>query len=386
MKKALALAGLVSAFYAETAYSQAIPLHVDDGRPSLARTYDRGESDWYLAVPVIPYVGISDCTMLEDTYDLGMALLDLEAPEGDVLLNMDAYIDFAKTIIGLPHFEGHASVEDKINFGFFSKQLEFHGYVGGYGRADFVSRSLDEYAVDIDLENERFGINFGRPQTPFTGGAFADVGVGGNFVFPFTIGPILFRPSFGVGYRHREVAAPYISSDAAVYSAENIYYPDASEIRSFGDGFFFDMGLIVDFREAEHYTRPVLALSVDNLFSYMHYTENPLGLTAYDAPWINFGFEITPMGWFNIRADVLNIGGSPEYRFEIAKALEWGEFSAFARIHEQTLLGDFRDSFNLMAAFGNDYAQLRLYGSVDDDAAFGIGIQFGLGWKVGEFM
>lgn len=386
MKKTLAIAGLISAFYAQNAFSQVIPARVDDGRPSVARGYTQENGGWYLAVPIIPYIGVSDCTIFEDTYNLATALWDLEAPEGDILSNIEDYEAFAIAISTLPRVEGHVSIEDKINFGFFAEQLEFHGYVGGYGRADFISPGLDEYTANIDLENERVSIDFSRPQTPFISAGFADVGVGGDFVFPFSIGTVNFRSSFGIGYRHREVAAPYLTSDASVSGEENIHYPDTSEIRSFGDGFFANMGLTVDFREAETFTMPVLALYIDNLFSYVHYTENPLGLSAYDAPWVNLGFELTPMGWFSIRGDVLNLGGSPEYRLEIAKSLEWGEFSAFARIHEQTLLGDFRDSFNLMAALGNDYAQLRLYCSVDDDANLGIGIQFGIGWQVGKFM
>ena len=63
-----------------------------------------------------------------------------------------------------------------------------------------------------------------------------------------------------------------------------------------------------------------------------------------------------------------------------------GEFAAFVRIDERTLLGHYRDSFNIMAAFGNEYAQLRIYTSVDDKLDFGLGIQLGLGWRISEFM
>lgn len=394
MKKIAALAGLVSSLYAQNAVSQAIPTTVDDGRPYIARTNEgstpfletpNGE-DWYLAFPLTPYIGVNDCTIFGDIYNLATGLLNLDAPEGNILEESELFEAFAADINNLPRVNGSVSIENMIRFGAFTDDLIFHGYVGGYGRADFRSRGLDEYVVEYDLENELIWANFGRPQTAFEGMAIAELVAGGDFIVPFSIHNFNFRPSIGIGYRHREAASAFLTSDALVYSEDNVYYPDATEVRSYGDGLFLNMGLAVDFREVERYTRPVLALSVSNLFSYTHYTDNPLNLPEYDPLRINLGFEITPMGWFNIRADVLNLGNAPEYRFEVAKIIDWGEFSVFARIHEQTLLGDYRDSFNMMAAFGNEYGQLRLYGSVDGDANFGIGIQLGVGWRVSEFM
>lgn len=395
MKKLLALAGLVGSLYAQNAVSQVIPTTVDDGRPYLARTNEgstpfsdetaNGE-DWYLAFPLIPYIGVNDCTMFRDTYNLATGLLDLDMPEGNVLEDSELFEAFAADIDSLPIVNGSVSIENMIRFGTFTDDLIFHGYAGGYGRADFRSMGLDDYVIEFDLENELVWANFGRPQNVFQGMALAEIVAGGDFVIPFSIQDVNFRPSFGIGYRHREAAAAFLSSDALIYTPENVYYPELSEVRSYGDGLYINMGLAVDFREIEEYTRPVIALSVGNLFSYTHYTDNPLNMPEYDPMRVNLGFEITPMGWFNIRGDILNIGNSPEYRFEIAKIVDWGEFSAFVRIDEQTLLGNFRDSFNIMAAFGNEYGQLRLYGSVDDDFNFGIGMQLGVGWRVSEFM
>lgn len=386
MKKALALAGLIGSLYANNADSQEIPARVDDGRPYLTSIQQPTESDWYLTFPLIPYIYVSDCTIFRDAYPLATGLLDLDAPEGNLLEDSELFEDFADEINLLPRVSGSVSVEDLIKFGVFSEELNFHGYVGGWGRADFRSSGLDEYVVEFDLEQELIWANFGRPQTAFTGRAFADIVAGGNFVVPFDIFGIKLYPSLGIWYRHREAAAAYLTSDALVFSQDNIHYPDSSGVRSYGDGLFLNAGIAADFSAIEEYTRPVAAVSIDNLFSYIHYIDNPLNLPAYDPARLNIGLGISPMGWFDVRADILNIGEGAEYRFEIAKQLDWGEFAAFVRIDERTLLGHYRDSFNIMAAFGNEYAQLRIYTSVDDKLDFGLGIQLGLGWRISEFM
>lgn len=386
MKKIAALAGLVGSLYANNADSQEIPARVDDGRPSLTNIQEPTESNWYLTFPLIPYVYVSDCTIFRDVYPLATGLLDLDAPEGNVLENSELFEEFANEINLLPRVDSSVSVENLIRFGVFTDDVIFHGAVGGWGRADFRSSGLDEYVVEYDLEQELIWANFGRPQEAFIGAAYADLVAGGNFVIPFDILGVKLYPSLGIWYRHREAAYAYLTSDALVYSEDNVYYPDSSHVRSYGDGIFFNAGIAADFSAIEEYTRPVAAVSVDNLFSYTHYTDNPLNLPAYDDPRIGLGIGISPMGWFDIRANVVNIGGGAEYRLEIARRLDWGEFAAFVRIDERTLLGHYRDSFNIMAAFGNEYAQLRIYTSVDDNLDFGLGVQLGLGWRIAEFL
>ncbi|MDD4878608.1 MAG: hypothetical protein PHO02_06270 [Candidatus Nanoarchaeia archaeon] len=385
MKKALALAGLVTSLYAENAISQEIPARVDDGRPYLTSIQEPNESDWYLTFPLIPYIYVSDCTILRDAYPLASGLLDLDAPEGNILENRDMFEAFANEINELPRVNSSIAIENLVQFGLFTEYVNFHGSVGGWGRADLISRGLDEYAIEFNLEEESVWANFGKPQTAFFGRAYADIIAGGNFVIPSEIFGIKLYPSIGVWYRHREFASAYLASDALIYSGENVYYPGSSEVRSYGDGLFFNAGIIADFSAIEEYTRPVAAVSIDNFFSYTHYADNPLNLPAYDPARLNLGIGLSPMGWFDIRAEMLNIGEGAEYRFEIAKRLDWGEFAAFVRIDERTLLGHYRDSFNIMAAFGNDYAQLRIYTSVDDNFDFGLGIQLGVGWRISEF-
>ena len=86
----------------------------------------------------------------------------MDAPEGNLLEDSELFEDFADEINLLPRVSGSVSVEDLIKFGVFSEELNFHGYVGGWGRADFRSSGLDEYVVEFDLEQELIWANFGK--------------------------------------------------------------------------------------------------------------------------------------------------------------------------------------------------------------------------------
>ncbi|MFH1065100.1 MAG: hypothetical protein V1734_01180 [Nanoarchaeota archaeon] len=373
--------------YAADANAQAV--RNDDGRPSVARTWDErnyDETEWYLSVPVIPYTSFNDVSMFGETYDLAVGILDLKKPEGDILSSSDSFMNFADGINSLPRVNGNLAVNEMINFGILSEWFEVHAYGGGYSRADFRFSGLDEYTAAIDPATGMLGVDFGSEQTAFIGRGVADLLAGANLVVPVHIGDFILKPSIGFGYRHREFFAVSLTSDRIVTSGDSIHYPGDTPIRSYGDGWFMNAGLMADFSRWEHYTRPVAAISIENAYSEMYYAENPAGLPFIEPLKVNLGIELSPMGWFNVRADFLNVNNSAEYRVEIARRLDWAEFSVFGRLHEQTLLGDYRDSLNVMLGFGNEVAQVRLYGSMDRDINWGVGLQFGLGWRVNEFM
>lgn len=389
MKKALALAGLLGALTV-IPDANAQTVRNDDGRPSVARTWDQrnyDETQWYLSFPLIPDISFNNFMMFENTYDLAVGILDLDKPEGDILSSSESFEAFAEDINNLPHVNGNLAVNEMVNFGILSEWFEFHGYGGGISRVDFRFSGLNEdYIIATDPETGMLGVDFGSGQTAFIGRGIADLVAGGNMVVPVHISDFILKPWLGFGYRHREYFAASLTSDQIVMSEDNIHYPGDIPIRSYGDGWYMDAGLMADFSRWELYTRPVVAMSVQNLYSEMYYAENPAELPFNDLVKVNLGLEISPMGWFNVRADFLNVNNSPEYRLEIARRLDWAEFSLFGRLHEQTLLGDYRDSVNLMLGFGNNVARVNLYGSYDNNNAFGCGFIFGLGWRVNEFM
>ncbi len=389
MNKSLALTGLLAALTASPdANAQAV--RNDDGRPSLARTWDErnyDETEWYLSVPLIPYTGFNNVMMFGETYDLAVGIFDLTKPEGDILSSPESFEEFAVGINSLPRVDGNLALNEIINLGILSEWFELHAYGGGRGRGDFRFRGLDEdYSIVTDSETGMLGVDFGREQTAFRGLAVADLIAGGNIVVPVHISEFILKPWLGFGYTHREAFAASLTTDRIVTSGDSIHYPGDSPIRTYGDGWHMDLGLMADFSRWETYVRPVAAISIENAYSEMYYDENPLGLPFNDPLRVNVGLEISPMGWFNVRADFLNMSNSPEYRVEIARRLGWAEFSLYGRLNERTLLGDTRHSGNIMLGFGNDIAQVRLYGSYDNAGDFGVGLQFGLGYKVQEYM
>lgn len=389
MNKSLALTGLVSALYAADAAAQEIPANVDDGRPSVARTdpernYD--ELEWYLSVPIIPGTMVNNVTMGPEIYNLAVGIFDLPKPEGNVLENPDTFLEFADAINSLPHVHGSIAMNETVRFGLLWEWLETHVYGGGYARGDFRFNGLDEYTFGIDPETGAIGADFGAPQNAFIVSAVADLFTGANFVVPVRIDDFILKPSIGFGFRHREALQATLSSDQVVASADNIYYPDETFMRSYGNGWHMDFGLMADFSRWERYVRPVAAISIENAYSEMYYADNSLGFPFNEPVRVNLGIELSPMGWFDVRADFLNVNNNHEYRLEVARRLDWAEFSVYGRLNEMSLLGDIRHSGNIMLGFGNDIAQVRLYASYDNAGDFGIGLQFGLGYRVQEYM
>ncbi|MDI6738364.1 MAG: hypothetical protein QME12_07685 [Nanoarchaeota archaeon] len=384
----LAAGAAALGLYAADVNAQAV--RNDDGRPSVARTWGQrnyDETEWYLSFPLIPHLSFNNVKMFGDSYDLAVGIFDLQKPEGDILSSPESFENFAEGINGLPRVNGNLNVSEIINFGILSEWFELHAYGGGYSRADFRFKGLNEdYSIALDPATGMLGVDFGREQTAFIGRGIADLLAGANFVVPVHIGDFILKPWLGFGYRHREHFAASLTSDRIVTTEDSIHYPGDKPIRSNGNGWFMNTGLMADFSRWETYIRPVAALSIDNAYSEMYYAENPAGLPFIEPLRVNVGMEISPMDWFNVRADFLNVNNSPEYRIEAARRLDWAEFSVFGRLNERTLLGDYRHSLNVMLGFGNDIAQVRLYGSMDQNIDWGVGLQFGLGWRVSEFM
>ena len=387
MKKLTSLAVAALALYAADANAQSV--RNDDGRPSIARTWDErnyDETEWYLSVPLVPYTSFNDVGLFEDTYNLVSGIFNIDFPEGDLFNESNLFQGFEMQLNGLPRVYGNVQLSEMINFGILSEWFEAHAYGGGYGRADFRFNGIDDYTLNINPLTEEASADFGREQNVIIGSALGDIVAGGNFVVPVHISDFILKPWLGFGYRHREAVSGYVRMDAVVSSEDNIHHTEDGQYRSYGDGWFMNTGIMADFSRWEMYTRPVAAISIDNAYSEMYYAENPAGLSFNDPIKVNVGLEISPMGWFNVRADFLNVNNSPEYRVEVARRLDWAEFSLYGRLNERTLLGDYRHSLNLMLGFGNDIAQVRLYGSYDNNNNFGVGLQFGLGWNPNEFM
>lgn len=388
MTKSLAWAGIVSSLLAADAAAQEIPANIDDGRPSVARTdparrYEYLE--WYLAVDTIPTILANNVTMGPEIYDLAVGVFDLKEPEGDVLANPDAFLEFEEGINSLPHVQGSISANENIRFGILWEWLETHVYGGGYGRVDFRFNGLGDYTLGTDPVTGKPGADFGTPQDAFILRSVSDLIAGVNFVVPVRIGHFILKPSVGFGFIHREALQASLSCDQIVASSDNIYYPDETFARSYGDGWHMDFGLTADFSRWDHYIRPVVAITVENAYSEMYYNENPLNYPFNDPVRVNLGIEMSPMDWFNFRFDALNVTNYPEYRVEVARRIyDFAEISLYGRLNERTLLGDIRHSGNIMAAFGNEIAQARLYASYDNFGDFGIGLNLVLGYNVQE--
>jgi len=366
--------------YADYTPKASIPsTRIDDGRPSLARVYD--DEKWYLHIPIIPYVNFNNLMMFGDLFDIIKKIPRLEYPSGEILDDPEGFQDFENQIKDLPATSGTITIDEKLSFGVFTKYLELHFFGGGEGRADFKLNDYQGYK-NIEFEGEKVIVQYDKAQDIFIGAAYGDIIAGGRFVVPIRIGnKFTLKPSVGAGYRHREAAFGFVSLEQMIVSDENIHHSDIDKTRSYGDGWFLNTSLLADFSKLERYTRPVVAVGVENLYSYMDYKQNYMGMDEHDPVRLNFGFQLTPMGWFDIRTDFLNIVYDPEYRVEIAKTLPWGEFALFGRLHEKTLLGDYRHSVNVYAGFGNKIVRFGLCGSYDSMNKFGAGIVLSIGYN-----
>lgn len=349
----------------------------DDGRPSMAKVYDN-DRNWYLSVPVIPNMNMNDLSMTWNGWGLYKHISSMDLPEGDdfTVDNVNKFIDDLKNI---PVVNGNLNLNGSLRFGIMSKYIEIHAAGGAEGRADFKFRNLtgeqkiDYFQQKLILEPD---------QTIFEGAAYGDMYGKGRLVVPVQISDFILKSYVTGGYRYREGAQGHFYLPRELKSTDDIISTEIGSIRTTGQGFFFDAGFVADMSKIPEidFLRPVIAFSVENIYSQMKYTRNPLQLPEHDPVRYNAGLQISPCGILNLRADFINIKDIPEIRLEVERAFGPLEMAVFGRLYEKNLFNENRHSVNLYLGLTGDIANFGLYGSYDSFGHFGAGAALSLGW------
>ncbi len=389
MKKALSLiAGLALAagLYAKDASSQSIPVaKIDDGRPSIADICDKEEGkkvDWYLDIPILPYTNVGDVTMFKGTYDMVKGAMDLDIPDFDLasLPELERFANDLNTFAA-NEVNGSLTMEEMLRFGILSDYFEFHAEGGAEGKADFKIGGIQPVEIgDLIIPGVR-SIHFTEDQDLFKALAYAGMIGRGSLVGVIPIKEMFrIKPFVSMAYKHREAFAVSSILDSEISSGDDFHITDKGNMRSYGDGFFMDAGLLFDMRPLDpKFVRPVIGFEVENIVSMMKWKENPLNLKN-DPLRVNLGLQVSPYNLFDIRADFLNINNTPEYRVEIAKEYKSLEFAAFGRFNEIDLLGRMRHSGNILFGVKHKYVSFGLYGGVDNRKKFSAGIMLDIGY------
>lgn len=353
---------------------------VDDGRPKLTRTYD-DERSWYLSIPLIPSTQMNDLSMTWKGADLVKRALNLEVPDVEIDLeesptfNQEGVQQLMDDISEFPNINGNLNTEAKIRFGILTRYLEFHAAGGVEGRADFRLRTIKG---NYNLDEEKLTLD--QEKTVFEGFGYGDIVANGRLVVPVKIGDFVMKPFVEGGYRHREAVQGMVHLPQVVESNDDIVHTEKEDFRSSGQGFFFSAGVLADFSKLEQYLKPIVAVTVDNVYSQMDYSVNSLALPEHDPLMLNAGIKITPFDILNLKADFLNILNNPEIRVEAERTFGPLELAIFGRLNERTLFGDRRNSVNAYLGLAGDVAQFGLFGSYDSTNNFGAGIMLKLGW------
>ncbi|MBR9683078.1 hypothetical protein GOV03_00890 [Candidatus Woesearchaeota archaeon] len=380
MKGLISKLALMIALASPVAATEIPATKVDDGRPNLARTYE-GDRSWYLSIPLIPNVQMNDLSMTWNGASLVNKALNLEVPdieidtEDGVGFNQEGVEQFMNDISEFPNIDGNLTTEAKIRFGILTEYVEVHVAGGVEGRADFRLRTIKG---NYDLDEEKLELN--EEKTVFEGFAYGDIVANGRLVVPVKIGNFVMKPFVEGGYRYREAFQGSVHLPQVVESNDDIVHTSEEEFRSSGQGYFFNAGILADFSKLEQYLRPVIAVTVDNVYSHMDYSVNGLALPENDPLMLNAGIQLSPFDILNLRADFLNILNNPEIRVEVERTFGPLELAVFGRLNERTLFGDRRNSVNAYVGLGGNVAKFGLFGSYDDTNNFGAGLTLNLGW------
>lgn len=358
-------------------------VRLDEGRPSLARTYDEDNRNWYLEVPLIPYLSTNNVEMITDAATLAGDANKLEMPEigldignGGVSFNREGIQKFIDDVSKFPSIDGNLVTRARVGFGILTRYVEVHAAAVGEGRADFKFRTISgNYAINDT------SVQFDSPQTILQGLAYGDLKGQVRIDVPIRIGDFMLKPFVGGGYRHREAAQFQAILSQTVDSEDDVAYTDEKQIRSYGEGHFLNAGLKADFSKLDsEIIKPVVAVTVDNIGSKMNYSANAMGLPERDPVMVNAGLQISPLGILNLRADALDIAHDPELRVEAERSFGPLELAVFGRRNEKNLFGEKRDSVSLYVGIVSSVVNFGLYGSYDSDKQFGAGLNMSLGW------
>ncbi len=356
---------------------------LDEGRPSLARTYDEDNRNWYLEVPLIPYLSTNNVEMITDAVTLVGDANKLKMPEigldmgnGGVSFNKEGIQKFIDDVSKFPNIDGNLVTRARLGFGIITRYVEVHAAAVGEGRADFKFRAISGNYTLNDTN-----IQFDSPQTMLQGLAYGDLKGQVRIDVPVRIGDFILKPFVGGGYRHREAAQFQAILSQTVDSEDDVAYTDETQIRSYGEGYFLNAGVKADFSKLDsRIIKPVVAVTVDNIGSKMNYSANAMGLPEKDPVMLNAGLQISPLGILNLRADALDIAHDPEIRLEAERSFGPLELAVFGRRNEKNLFSERRDSVNVYIGIVSSVVNFGLYGSYDSNEQFGAGLNMSLGW------
>ncbi len=351
----------------------------DDGRTSLAKTYDKDLS-WYLSVPLLPYTNLTDCLMIGDIVNIAK---NFPEPDFDNFIddndsfNKQNIEDFITDLKNLPRVDSSLNVNPSLRFGFFTKWFEMHSYTGIEGNAALKFNSIKgDYVID-ETEKE---VRFDSEQKVLEAVAYADIVSSAKFIVPVTLSDIVLKPFLAAGYRHREMAQFSFYTPDVIDSEDDLELTDTEMIRTNGDGFFISTGIKADFSRLEKYFQPVVALEVENVYSRLFYSNNPLSLSVNDPVKLNLGFQINPFNVLKLRADFLDLANRPEFRVEVNRQFGVLDLALYGRLNQSDVLGNVRHSVNLYFGIAHDIVNFGLYGSLDNHSNFGAGLMLSLGW------
>lgn len=356
---------------------------LDDGRPSLARTYDEENKSWYLTVPIVPYLKMDNIGAVSDMVTLAgntskLQIPDIEIGEEGGAFNSEGIQKFLDDVSSFPSIDGNLAVGADLGFGILTRYVEIHASARAEGRADFKFKTISNN-YNLDAENSR--LIFDNEQTILQGLAYGDIIGKGRVVVPVKLGDFLLKPFVGGGYKHREAAQFMAYMDKVVDSDDDVICTAGEKIRSYGDGYFLNAGVKADFSKLESkIMRPVAAFTVDNIHSKMNYAANHMGLPEKEPVMFNAGLQISPFSILNLRADFLDITRSPEIRVEAERSFGPLELAVFGRLNEKNLFGEKRNSANAYIGVVAKAVNFGLYGSFDNKNQFGAGLALSLGW------
>jgi hypothetical protein len=350
---------LLSLILDNTLFSQ-INMHIPststgDKRPSLARTNDNINGDFSMFTF---YAGLKNVTPANSIFNINDKIEDLHS-------NND--------------FKGQLD----LTFGKVQKEYEYSIKIGVQTYYDFIV-----YKKPTELAR----------LTNLIGAGYYNFDLSGQFVYPINIldDDGILKPGVNLGYQLRE------SSNFQVIDLDKSYFEVFSNswkdrVSMSGNGAYANIFCTADLRKYEKSAKPVIALSIENIFSSLK-NENTeikylsdLTLKNLDSNYsrylknrienyvrVNFGIQLTFSKLFDFRFDIRHFNKFPEYRFELEKKIANIDLSIFTIFNEKTILNETRNSFNFMIGLcgENKDSFLRLFISYDNKNCFGMGLGF----------
>ncbi|MFH1637473.1 MAG: hypothetical protein ABIB71_03545 [Candidatus Woesearchaeota archaeon] len=379
MKKLITPLALLGLLYVGTAEAEDIAFtKVDDGRPQLIDQFKKFDNSY---LDIDTSLHITDYQMINHGLEYTDFVDKIDVPPMDFSKeNMDKLYEL---IVGINGFTGlnirsTSSGEVKMKYGTkFKEGTELHLEGGFEGKMDYKLNGIEEIKWGmLGMGPRGYAAHFSGDQEIIKGVLYYDTFIKSTVTKPFEmLGMITLQPFIGAGYKRRFLKYDKVSLDEYVGANEDVY---KERYEGWGNGIFFDVGIIIDASKISEAVRPKIAVSMEDL-GIISYDWGGTEISQ-DPVTFNIALKLTPKDLFDISAELKIVGLNPELRIEIAKQMKHFEVALYGRINELTLAGFKRHSGNAFFGYTGKFLDIGAYLGYDSNSkvSFGTAISFHL--------